>query len=188
MGAAEADIMAAGGFGVAEGYNTLQFAGVGDDYPVHQQINAMYKAQGKSRPRTMDDSVIYNRGIAQAAIHVEAIRNAIKARGGQKPTGRKIKKGMEQIKDFTLGGLVPPMQITPEDHEGGGWVRVFQVQGRQVRQGDRVVPGLSRCDRSTRVKTARSSIRRGWPRTVGPPIKDLARCWRSTTSRSSTTG
>jgi branched-chain amino acid transport system substrate-binding protein len=35
---------------------------------------------------------------------------------------------MEQIKDFTLGGLVPPLEITASDHEGGGWVRVFTVK------------------------------------------------------------
>src|SRR5215813_6052547 len=44
---AEADILAAGGFPVAEGYHTLQFAGAGDDYPVRQEIKAIYKAQGK---------------------------------------------------------------------------------------------------------------------------------------------
>src|SRR5205814_9768706 len=46
-GAAEGDIIAAGGFGIAEGYNCLQFAGVGGDYSVIKEINAMYKAQGK---------------------------------------------------------------------------------------------------------------------------------------------
>ncbi len=60
---AEADILAAGGWGVAEGYNTLQFAGAGDDYPVRQQIKAMYKKEGKDPPKEMDDTVIYNRGL-----------------------------------------------------------------------------------------------------------------------------
>src|SRR5262249_8829003 len=32
-GAAEADVEAAGGYGVAEGYQGLEFAGVGEDYP-----------------------------------------------------------------------------------------------------------------------------------------------------------
>jgi branched-chain amino acid transport system substrate-binding protein len=36
---------------------------------------------------------------------------------------------MEQIKDFTLGGLVPPLNITPEDHEGGGWVQIWTIKG-----------------------------------------------------------
>jgi branched-chain amino acid transport system substrate-binding protein len=126
---AEADINAAGGWAVAEGYNTMQFAGAGDDYPVRQEIKAMYKAEGKDPPKEMDDTVIYNRGLLQAAVQVQAITNALKISGGQKPTGEQVKAGLEQIHDFTLGGLVPPLQITAADHEGGGWVRVFSVKG-----------------------------------------------------------
>ena len=126
---AEADIEAAGGWQVAEGYHTMQFAGAGDDYPVRQEIKAMYKSQGKEPPKEMDDTVVYNRGLFVAALHVEAIRNALKANGGKKPTGEEVKKGFEQIHDFTLGGLVPPLKITAEDHEGGGWVQIFQAKG-----------------------------------------------------------
>ena len=126
----EADIDAAGGFGVAEGYHAMQFAGAGDDYPVRQQIKAIYKKAGKEPIDLMDkNTVYYNRGLLQAAIHVEGIRNALKANGGKAPTGTDIKAGLEQIRDFTLGGLVPPLEITPTDHEGGGWVQVFQVKG-----------------------------------------------------------
>ena len=126
----EADIDAAGGFGVAEGYHAMQFAGAGDDYPIRQQIKAMYKKEGKQTLDLMDkNTVYYNRGLLQAAIHVEAIRNALKETGGKPPTGPDVKKGLEQIRDFTLGGLVPPLEITPTDHEGGGWVQVFQVKG-----------------------------------------------------------
>ena len=67
---AEADIKAAGGWGVAEGYNTMQFAGAGDDYPVRQQIKAMYKKEGKAPPKRWTTPVIYNRGLLQAAIQV----------------------------------------------------------------------------------------------------------------------
>jgi branched-chain amino acid transport system substrate-binding protein len=128
-GSAEGDIVAAGGWGVAEGYNTMQFAGVGHDYQVIKDNNEMYKAQGKQPPKEQENSVNYNRGVFQAAVHLEAIRNAIKAKGGAKPTGEDVKKGMEQIKDFTLGGLVPPLNITAEDHEGGGWVQIWTVKG-----------------------------------------------------------
>ena len=132
---AEADILAAGGWGVAEGYNTLQFAGAGDDYPVRQQIKAMYKKEGKDPPKEMADTVVYNRGLLQAAVQVEALKNALKISGGQKPTHDQVKAGMEQIHDFTLGGLVPPLQITPTDHEGGGWVQIFQVHdGKFVKE------------------------------------------------------
>jgi branched-chain amino acid transport system substrate-binding protein len=44
---------------------------------------------------------------------------------------------MESIKGFTLGGMVPPMAITPEDHEGGGWVQVWTVKGgKLVKDGE----------------------------------------------------
>jgi branched-chain amino acid transport system substrate-binding protein len=133
----EADIKAAGGFGAAEGYHTIQFAGVGDDFQVIKDINEMYKAQGKPVPKEQETSVYYNRGVMIAAIHAEAARNAIKAKGGAKPTSEEVKKGMESIKGFTLGGMVPPMEITEADHEGGGWVQVWTVKGgKLVKDGE----------------------------------------------------
>jgi branched-chain amino acid transport system substrate-binding protein len=128
-GASEADVEAAGGWGVAEGYNALQFAGVGTDYPVHKEIIEMYKKQGKPAPKEMSSSVFYNRGVLIAAIHVEAVRNAMKAKGGANITPEDVKKGFEGIKGFTLGGLIPPMEINNVDHEGGGWVQIFQAKG-----------------------------------------------------------
>jgi branched-chain amino acid transport system substrate-binding protein len=128
-GAAEADVEAAGGYGVAEGYSALEFAGVGSDYPVLKEIREMYKKEGKPEPKEMKESVYYNRGVFLAAIHVEAIRNALKAKPDGKITGADAKAGFEKIKDFTLGGLVPPLEITPTDHEGGGLVQVWQVSG-----------------------------------------------------------
>ncbi len=125
----EHDILGAGGWPVAEGYHTMSFAGVGDDYPVRDEIRAMYKAKGQEPQKAMADTVMYNRGILWAALHVEAIRNALKANGGKQPTGEDVKKGFEAIKDFSLGGLVPPLQVTAADHEGGGYVQVFQVKG-----------------------------------------------------------
>jgi branched-chain amino acid transport system substrate-binding protein len=99
---------------------------------VLKEIEAMYKAQGKSAPKEMDSTVLYNRGVLIGALHVEAVRNAIKAKGGAAPTSEEVKKGMESVKDFTLGGLVPPMAITPADHEGGGWVQIWTVKGGKL--------------------------------------------------------
>jgi len=127
---AEPDIEAAGGWAAVEGYHTVQFAGVGDDYPVDKDIIAMYKAEGKEPPKAMKDaSVYYNRGVVQAAIHVAAIDNALKAKHGGDITGADVKAGFESIKGLTLGGLVPPLELSANDHEGGGWVQIFQVKG-----------------------------------------------------------
>jgi len=128
-GAAEANIDGAGGFAVAEGYYAMQFAGVGTDYPVLNEIREMYKKQGKEAPKGMASTVFYNRGVLIAALHVEAIRNALKAKPDGKITGVDTKAGFEKINNFTLGGLVPPLKVTPQDHEGGGLVQIWQVKG-----------------------------------------------------------
>lgn len=134
---AESDIEAAGGWSVAEGFHTIQFAGVGDEYPLRREIADMYRAEGKQPPKEMQSTVYYNRGLLTAALHVEAIRNAIKANGGQPPTGEQVKRGFESIHDFTLGGLVPPLKLSAADHEGGGWVQIFQAKnGKFVKETD----------------------------------------------------
>lgn len=127
-GASEADIEAAGGWGIAEGYYGTQFHGVGE-YPVRKGIADMYRSQGKAPPTEMAATVFYNRGIMAAAVSVEAIRHALKAKKGGDITPADVKLGMEKVKGFTLDGLVPPLEITPTDHEGGGWVQVFQARG-----------------------------------------------------------
>src|SRR5690606_15548717 len=98
-------------------------------FPVTREILNMYSAQGKEPPKELRSSVMYNRGVLQAAVHIEGIRNALKANGGKPPTGEQVKNGLEQISGFTLGGLVPPLKMTPQDHEGGGWVKIYQVKG-----------------------------------------------------------
>src|SRR6478672_7928684 len=136
-GASEADIKAAGGYEVTSGYHTLHFAGVGLDFQVIKDINGMYQTQGRPVPAAQEVSVYYNRGVMIAAIHAEAARSAIKAKGGARPTSEDVKRGMESINGFTLGGMVPPMEITEADHEGGGWVQVWTVKGGNlVKNGD----------------------------------------------------
>jgi branched-chain amino acid transport system substrate-binding protein len=128
-GAAEVNVEAGGGFAAAEGYYVMQFAGVGKDYPVLNEIREMYKKQGKPAPKEMDSTVYYNRGVLIGALHVEAIRNALKAKPDGKITGADVKAGFEKLNNFTLGGLVPPLKVTPQDHEGGGLVQIWQVKG-----------------------------------------------------------
>ena len=127
----EADILGGGGFAAAEGYHAMQFAGAGDDYPVRQEIKEMYKKAGKEPLKGMDENTVYyNRGLLQAAVHVEAIRRALKANGGKPPTGDDIKKGLELIQRLHPGRPgAAARRSPPTDHEGGGWVQIFQVKG-----------------------------------------------------------
>lgn len=128
--AGESNIMGAGGWDAAQGYYCVQFAGAGQDYAVIDEIKALYKAEGKEPPREMESTVYYNRGVLVAAVHLAAIENAVRAKGGSADiSGVDVAKGFEQVKNLSLDGLVPPMEFTKQDHEGGGWVRVFQVKG-----------------------------------------------------------
>lgn len=72
----------------------------------------------------------YNIGVASMAIPVEAARLALK-NFGEPLTGEKFKKGYEMLKDFDAEGLMPKITITDKDHQGGGWGRVSEWDGKQ---------------------------------------------------------
>ncbi len=128
-GAGEHDMIAAG-WKTAQGYLGMHFAGVGRDFPVIQEIMQMYKDKGKEVPERVG-SVYYNRGILNAAVMIEAIRLAIE-HYGLPVTGEKVKKGYERMQGFTLEGFLPPLTVVPQDHEGGGWVRLYQTKGEKL--------------------------------------------------------
>ncbi|MDE0725373.1 MAG: ABC transporter substrate-binding protein [Alphaproteobacteria bacterium] len=128
--AGESNIMGAGGWYKAQGYYVLQMAGAGSKYKVLNDIKALYRAEGKTPPKEMDSTVYYNRGALWAALAVKSVENAVTAKGRSADiTGADVQKGFESISGFTLDGFLPPLTITAEDHEGGGWVQIFQVKG-----------------------------------------------------------
>lgn len=131
-GAGENDMITAGcDKGDADGYLAMHFAGVGRDFPVIKDImKTVYQDRGKDVPEIVGQ-VYYNRGVFNGAIMVEGVRNAIKNHG-LPVTGEKVKLGYEEIKDFTLGGFLPPLNVTAQDHEGGGWVQIYETKGCDI--------------------------------------------------------
>ena len=127
-GAGEADLEAAG-WDVGQGYIGMQFAAVGRNLPVIQEIMKMMKDEGKEVPKYVG-GVYYNRGVLIGAILTEGVRLATKD-FGLPVTGDKVRRGYESIKNFDLQGFLPPMTVVPQDHEGGGWVRFYQVKGTE---------------------------------------------------------
>lgn len=127
-GAGEADIAAAG-WDVAQGYIGMQFSSVGRNLPVIQELMKMHRDEGKEVPAYVG-GVYYSRGVLIGGILAEGIRLAIQNHG-LPVTGDKVRRGYEAMKNFDLQGFLPPMTVTPQDHEGGGWVRLFQVKGKE---------------------------------------------------------
>jgi branched-chain amino acid transport system substrate-binding protein len=128
-GAGEEDMQVAG-WDTAQGYLGMQFAGVGRDFPVIQDIIKMYQEENQEVPEYVG-RVYYNRGVLTAALIVEGSRLAIEHEG-LPLTGEKLHKGFERIKDFTLGGFLPPLTVDRDDHEGGGWVRFYQTKSEKL--------------------------------------------------------
>lgn len=122
--------MQVAGWDAAQGYLGMQFAGVGRDFPVIQDILKMYQEDKQEAPEYVG-WVYYNRGVLVGALVAEGVRLAIEHEG-LPVTGAKMQKAFERIKDFTLGGFLPPLNVSQNDHEGGGWVRLYQTKGEKL--------------------------------------------------------
>ena len=93
----------------------------------------MYKAQGKPAPKEMDSTVYYNRGVLIAALHVEAVAQRDQGQGRrQADLARRSRTAWSRSRASPWAACVPPMELTPADHEGGGWVQVWTVKGGKL--------------------------------------------------------
>jgi len=134
---AEPDVKPAGD--AAVGYKGGAFHAPGDGFPVHQDIYKFVHDAGKgSGDREEVGDVLYNRGMINAMIVVEAIRTAQGKYGNKPLTGEEVRWGLEnlniddkRIDEMGMTGFMPPIKISCKDHEGGHPVRVQQWDGKQ---------------------------------------------------------
>ncbi|MES1154790.1 MAG: ABC transporter substrate-binding protein, partial [Pseudorhodoplanes sp.] len=83
----------------AKGYLTLNFNGVGTNYPAIQDIKKTVVDKGKSQ--VVADKFgenLYNRGVYNSVLIAEAIRNAQKVTGKKVVTGEDVRRGFESLK------------------------------------------------------------------------------------------
>jgi len=122
----------------AKGYNALTLQHGSGTFPVHNDIvkNVYDKNKGMGKKEEMGH-VLYNRGMLNAALGVEAIRKA-QSRYGNKPlTGEQVRWGLENLSvDATriaamgMDGMIQPVKISCADHEGARRARVHQWNGK----------------------------------------------------------
>ncbi|MBI1206120.1 MAG: ABC transporter substrate-binding protein [Azospirillum sp.] len=134
---AEPDVIPAGD--AAKGYKALAFHAPGADFKVIQDVEKFLYAAGKGTgDKNNVGTVLYNRGIFNSVVLVEAIRNAMNKFGNKPMTGEQIQWGFENL-DMTseklaslgLAGFMQPFKITCADHEASVPVRVQQWDGKQ---------------------------------------------------------
>ena len=132
---AEPDVIPAGA--QAKGYKSLNFHGTGTEFKAIQDIITHVHDKGDGTgPREEVGHVLYNRGVMNAAIIVEAIRTAQGMHGNTPLTGEQIRDGFEALQidearlaDKGLTGFMEPISITCADHEGTGRAYIQQWDG-----------------------------------------------------------
>ena len=134
---AEPDVTPAGEG--SKGYNALALHPAGAVYKVHQDLFRHLYDKGKGLAKREEvGEVLYNRGMINAMLTVEAIRTAQKRYGNKPMTGEQTRWGLEnlkldtaRIKEIGFDGLVNPLVISCNDHEGVRQARIFQWDGKQ---------------------------------------------------------
>ena len=113
----------------ATGIKRFEAVATGTDYPVMQRIMEEVIEPGHGAgPREEVGTTYYNIGVASMAVAVEGARIALEEFGAPL-TGDKLRRGMEMIENFDAEGMMPPITLTEEDHQGGGFGRISQWNG-----------------------------------------------------------
>lgn len=133
---AEPDVTPAGD--QAAGYKSLMLQHGAGKYPAHTDIEKYVYAKGKgsTEPGKIGE-VLYNRGMTNAMLGVEAIRKAQEKFGKKPLTGEQVRWGLEnliltdaRIKELGFEGMLKPVSISCSDHEGARYGRVQQWDGK----------------------------------------------------------
>ncbi|MCH8504693.1 MAG: ABC transporter substrate-binding protein [Ectothiorhodospiraceae bacterium] len=117
------------GTDLATGVKRFEAVATGTDYPIMQRIMEKVIEPGHGAgPRENVGTTYYNIGVASMAVAVEGARIALEE-FGTPLTGDKLRRGMEMIEDFDAEGMMPPVTLSEEDHQGGGYGRVSRWDG-----------------------------------------------------------
>jgi branched-chain amino acid transport system substrate-binding protein len=133
---AEPDVIPAGD--KAAGYKALMLQHGSGKYAVHADIEKFVVGKGQSQAKADEIShVLYNRGLINAMLGIEAIRTA-QAKFGNKPlTGEQVRWGLEnlnltadRLKALGFDGMMRPLKVSCADHEGARDARLHQWDGK----------------------------------------------------------
>ncbi|MCC5856598.1 MAG: ABC transporter substrate-binding protein [Ectothiorhodospiraceae bacterium] len=122
----------------AVGYKAVTFHGPGADYPIYEDLQRyVYDAGLAAGDGDLTGTIAYNRGLINAGYIIEAWRQAQAEFGEGRPSTREetlwawqqLQIPESRTEELGMGGLMPPVNITCENHEGDGRVLVQQWDG-----------------------------------------------------------
>lgn len=121
-----------------KGYLAANFSGIGQEFPALQDVLTHVVDKGLSKVSSRDDvgNVLYNRGLFNAVILAEAVREAQAATGKSVITGADMRDGLEAINlteerltELGLPNFTGEVSGSCNDHEGGGSIFIQQWNG-----------------------------------------------------------
>jgi branched-chain amino acid transport system substrate-binding protein len=123
----------------AKGYNALTLQHSAEHTRVHDDILKFVYGRGKGAgtPEAVGQ-VLYNRGMLNAMLVVEAVRSAQTQYGRKPMTGEQVRWGVEhltldayRIKALGVDGMLQPFRTSCLDHEGSHRARIHTWDGAQ---------------------------------------------------------
>ena len=132
---AEPDVIPAGDQAI--GYKALMLQHPAGKFAVHADIDKYVVAKNKSAGADTVGQVLYNRGLINSMLGVEAIRTAQKKYGNKPLTGEQIRWGFEnldlsaaQLKELGFAEMLKPLKLSCSNHQGADQARVQQWDGK----------------------------------------------------------
>jgi len=132
-----------------KGYLSMNFNAVGSNFPAIHDIEKYVIDKGNSQtPKDKVGENFYNRGVMNAVVIAEAVRNAQKVSGKKDITGEEMRRGLETLqitperwKEIGLPGFGAPIHVTCDDHNGHGSAYMQQWDGSKwVKVSDWIAP------------------------------------------------
>ena len=125
----------------ANGYKALNFHGVGDDYPLYDDLKKhVYDKGNATGSEEQHGTILYNRGVYAAMLAVEAAKKAQEIHGVKEITPQQMRDGMEalemteaKMKELGLPNFGPEFKVSCENHGGPGLVSVNQWNAEEDR-------------------------------------------------------
>ena len=134
----------------SKGYLSLNFTGIGTNYPAIQDIKKYVVDKGKSQvEKDKFGENYYNRAVYNAVLIAEAVRNAQKLTGKKSVVGADVRRGFEslniteaRLKELGLAGFAAPITgVNCTDHNGHGSAFMQQWDGSKwVKITDWITP------------------------------------------------
>jgi branched-chain amino acid transport system substrate-binding protein len=134
----------------SKGYLSLNFSGIGTDFPIIQDIKKHVVDKGKSQvEKDKFGENYYNRGVYNGVLVAEAIRNAQRITGKKSVIGADVRRGLEslnlteaRLKELGMVGFAAPITgVNCTDHNGHGAAFMQQWDGTKwVKVSDWITP------------------------------------------------